>query len=431
MTAACSPAHRPEVRNVVLVSIDTLRPDHLQTYGYERETSPFLLELSGRGVVFEQAIAQAPWTLPSHGAMLNSQHPSSLGSGAWERPGRIPPEAVSIAEVLSEHGWRTRAVVDGGFLSKTFGLDQGFERYTEDRGDARSTVEKGLRWVDRVEGEPFLLFLHTYDVHEYSPPEDTARLFVRPYDGFVSQLGERRAMFVQDRALGRDLPTLGDDDRCYVLDLYDAGIRAVDEALRELWEGLEQRGLADETLIVITSDHGEELFEHGGSGHGYNLHDENVRVPLIMLHSSIAPRRVAAQVRSIDIGPTIAELCGLEAPAEWEGTSLVPALAGRKLSPLPAVSEQAHVPFASLRTGSAKYIRGVAPAAQLYDLERDPSEADDLASSGDPREAELDARLEEWLRAHAAWPPPDPGEVAEMDPDLVKELRELGYLGGD
>ena len=427
-----APRHAEErvvrARNVVLLSIDTLRADHLEAYGYARPTSPFLAELAARGTLFEQAYSQAPWTLPSHGAMLMSRHPSSLGEGPWERPRRLPDEAHSIAEVLRDAGVRTRAIVNKGFVSAVFGLDQGFEHYGEHDKPLELTVRRAGRWLDTLESdERFFLFLHTYEVHEYQPPAEVAAEFVGPYDGFLDELGEKLPMFVQDRALGRDMPELDEVDLAHLIDLYDATIREADDAVRDLWAMLEQRGLADDTLLVITSDHGEEFLEHGGTGHGYTLHDENLRVPLILVHPSLPARRVAEQVRLIDLAPTIAELAGLDAPSDWEGLSLTALLEG-DTTPRPAFAEQAHRPFASVRTGDLKYILGEHDAVELYDLASDPHETTNLAGEH-PAEQDLRSKLGAWITAHNAWPPPLPSEAAELAPELLDDLKRLGYLG--
>lgn len=437
LLGACGPADAGEppparVRNVILLSIDTLRADHLEAYGYERPTSPFMAELAARGLLFEQAFSQAPWTLPSHGSMLMSRHPSSLGEGLWERPGRLPEEAVSIAEVLRDAGLRTRAIVSPGFVSAVFGLDQGFEHYGEHSRDLASTVKRTGRWLDTLApDERFFLFLHTYDVHEYQPPAASADEFVRPYDGFLRELGDKLPMFVQDRAMSSELPELDTLDQRHLVDLYDATIRTADDAVAELWRVLEHRGLAEDTLLIITSDHGEEFFEHGGTGHGYTLHDENTHVPLILVHPTLPAQRVAAQVRLLDLAPTIAQLAGCTVPPEWEGRSLVQGAEGQAPLPVfPVFTEQAHRPFVALRTGGLKYIRGEHGAAQLYDLAQDPSELRDLAGSH-PAEADLARQLDAWIDLHGAWPPPLGGESPELEEDLLQDLQRLGYLGGD
>jgi arylsulfatase A-like enzyme len=214
-------------------------------------------------------------------------------------------------------------------------------------------VRRGLRWLDKREaGERFFLFLHTYEVHEYSPPPETAALLVRPYEGFLDGLERARAAYVQDRGFDDEgrLPAPGPAERRFLTDLYDACIRSADGALRELWLGLEERGLTKDTLLVVTSDHGEELFERDGTGHGYTLHDENVHVPLILAHPSLPARRVAAQVRLIDVAPTLVDWLGVAPPGEWQGVHLGPFIDG-EAGDLPAVSEQAHAPFVALRRG--------------------------------------------------------------------------------
>ena len=432
--AACAPAReQPRARNVILLSIDTLRADHLQTWGYDRPTSPFLTSLAERGTVFLAAYSQAPWTLPSHASLLMSRAPSSLGKGVWERPHRLPESAVSIAEVLHDAGLRTHAVVNGGFVSATFGLGQGFEEYDEHDRRTAATVRRAGRWLETLApDERFFLFLHTYEVHEYDPPPEVAAEFAHLYSGYLDELGDQLPRFVQDREMDSDLPDLDEAARQHVVDLYDAGIRSVDDAVAELWALLEERGLVDDTLLVVTSDHGEELFEHGGTGHGYTLHDENTHVPLILVGAGLPARRVSQQVRLLDVSPTLAELAGVPAPPEWEGVSLLRVLEG-DTTPRPAFSEQAHHPFVSLRlagpTGTLKYIRG-ADGGQLYDLAADPGEEHDLAGHA-PAEADLRGQLDAWIVAHDAWPPPSGSGPPQLEDELLDQLRRLGYVGAD
>lgn len=466
--AACSPsAPEPRVRNVILLSIDTLRADHLEAYGYERPTSPFMSELAGRGVLFEQAFSQAPWTLPAHGTMLMSRHPSALGEGVWERPGRLPEEAVSIAEVLRDAGLRTKAIVSPGFVSAVFGLDQGFEHYGEHERDFASTVKRAGRWLDGLASdERFFLFLHTYDVHEYAPTAAAAEQFVAPYDGFLRELGDKLPMFVQDRAMASDLPELDAADQRYLVDLYDATIRVADDAVAELWRTLEERGLADDTLLVITSDHGEEFFEHGNRGHKMTLFDETVRVPLLVVLPKALrgaqPRAVDVQVSLSDIMPTILDVTGIDAPETVFGRSLRPALEGRPLAPGAEVTSltlytyppggglQVYL-YDSIRTAGSKLIRQTVlepdqppstPWVGYCDLGRDARETDWVA--GAPAEmaarpelaaawAQLESELERMREVYARTShQPAAERTTDMAELVAVELDALGYTqGGD
>ncbi|MBI4879767.1 MAG: sulfatase [Planctomycetes bacterium] len=429
LLCACGAREERPPLGVVLISIDTLRPDHLGFNGYARPTSPCLDALAGSAAVFEQAIAQAPWTTPSHAAMLMSQYPSALRLGGWNDPGVIHPDAVSLAEVFQRAGHRTHAVVAGGFVSGKIGFAQGFEEYDETGYDMTMTVDRGLAWLDGLERDaPFFLFLHTYDVHKYNPPGKYKRSFDHGYAGPLLDQ-QYLARFVQNENHEPEAAArLGADDLRYIVDMYDAAINYVDHEIGRVVERLEERGLRGRTLLVITSDHGEEFREHGRTGHGYNLHDENLRVPLLFAHPSLPARRVQEQVRLLDLAPTIADLAGLRPDPSWQGTSLRPFLEGGKMN-LPALSEHAHYPMKSARTLDAKLIVArQAPHRQLFDLRRDPGETRDALAE----EGEIGARLGELLlRWHHA--NMEDGRFLgagdlEMSPELRRQLDELGYV---
>jgi arylsulfatase A-like enzyme len=424
--AACSP---PAIENVVLISIDTLRPDRLGIHGAERELTPVLDELGRRGVVFEQAIAQAPWTIPSHASMLTSQYPSVLGVGPYANPGKLSAAALTLAELFREHGYATAAIT-GGYVSRELGFDQGFDsfRETPDTPSMAYTVTYADEWLARRDpARPFFLFLHTFEVHQYRPPAEFRNRWVRPYEGELAALDDV-PRFAQSPANQERVRTLGAEDWRYLRDLYDACVASVDSEIGRLMRVLEERGLSETTLVVVTSDHGEEFGEHGGSGHGYTLHDENLRVPLLMSHPSLPALRVAEQVRLLDLAPTLAELTRLPIPPLWQGTSLVPLLGGASLA-LPAFAEHAHRPMKSVREPGAKLVveaRG--PRRLLFDLAADPAERTNLVGTEPEHEPRLCAALRRFIETNAA----HERLVAVPDstsPSLRDTLELLGYAG--
>lgn len=431
---ACSPAcsevpSRP--KNVILVSIDTLRRDHLGLYGYSRNTSPFLDRLGRAGVAFDQCISQAPWTAPSHASMLSSLYPSVLGMGRFEDPGHISDTADMLAEVLADAGFRTHAVTSGGFMAAKIGFAQGFEIYDDAGLNMETTVSRALQWLRGIrDDERFFLFLHTYDVHKYKPPASYHATWVEPYSGALA-FHDRIADLVQNHEEQAKAGALDDADRRYIRDLYDASIAATDDWLRRFWETLEQRGLADDTLLVVTADHGEEFWEHGGSGHGYTLFDENLRVPLIVHHPSLAPRMVPEQVRLLDVAPTIVDLVGATAPTSWQGESLEGSLSGHAKT-LVAFSEHSHFPAKSARTPQAKLILSVAePTRGFFDLRNDPLETKNLMPELDRATARpMFEGIERWLRANASDTRFRSGTRIVFNAAELEQLAALGYLGG-
>ncbi len=238
---------------------------------------------------------------------------------------------------------------------------------------------------------------------------------------------ERVSAFVQDGETRARAAELSPEDWRYLRDLYDACVASVDAELGRLLEGLARRGLLETTLVVVTSDHGEEFGEHGGSGHGYTLFDENLRVPLILAHPALAARRIPEQVRLVDLAPTLVELAGLSAPPTWQGQSLVPLLEGAALPPLPAFAEHAHLPFLALRQGAAKLIVDAGGQRQLFDLARDAAERTDFAQAEPERALALCRSLRAFVEenATALAGRSEPGDPAALGPTLEK----LGYLG--
>ncbi len=431
--AACEKSPAPgRIQNVILVSIDTLRRDHVGVYGAERDVTPVLDALGAQGVVFDQAIAQAPWTLPSHASLLASEAPSALGLGPFANPGRLPESALTLAEVLRAHGFATAAVT-GGYVSRGLGFDQGFDsfRETPDSPYLSTAVKYAQEWLDRRDpARPFFLFLHTFEVHQYDPPADQRRRWVRPYDGPMRAV-ENLPAFLHDRASQARASEFTKADWDYLRDLYDACVASVDFQIGRLLADLESRGLRGSTLVVLISDHGEEFGEHGGSGHGYTLYDECLRVPLILAHPSLPSRRIADQVRLLDLAPTIADLAGVPVPESWRGTSLVPLLGGASLA-LPAFAEHAHSPMKAVRDGGAKYVvEAQGPRRLLFDLTRDPGEHADLSGADPEREARLCRELRAFVEANAAHERLRSVPETEPDPSQEEMLHRLGYTADD
>lgn len=433
--SACTEAPRP--RSAILILLDTLRADRLGAYGHRRATSPALDRLAERGVLFEQVISYSTWTLPSVAAMLSGRYPTR----------RDFDETLqrSLVEDLREAGFRTAAFTEGGFLSRYYGFDRGFERY----GDEGSGVRLGLRaplqelagvgiestfpaaevWLRENADRRFFLMVHTYEVHV-------------PY---------RRRAFARELPSGRLAPTLdneglqrimsgavvlGETEYAYVDALYDGGVLKADDYVGRLLAALDELGIADSTLVVATSDHGEELegrFPRFTAGHGHSLFDELVRVPLILFDPTqeYPVRRVASQVRTIDVVPTILDLLGVDVDAALDGRSLVPFMAGTEQGDRVAFSHlELHGPErASVRFDGFKLIRNLAAHhSAVFDLRRDPSERRDV-SGNRPRilarfATELDAVLE---RIDAEGPPSFPN-TTDVPDELQERLRALGYV---
>jgi len=331
---AGSPA--PAARGVVLISIDALRADSLGPYGAARPTTPFLDRLAERAVVFENAFCEIPSTLPSHLSMFTGLYPTEHGV--------LPPSGVlsaaipTLPELLAAGGVRTFGHSEGGYVQGGYGFARGFEEWSDTPYAADTDVERtfgrGLDSLARVgPGERFFLFLHTYTVHDpYAPPAAYAERFGArslPPGAFPATGPDFAAYNRGERALAPGaLAAYGA--------LYDAEIRYLDDVLERFFAGLESRGLARDTTVILTSDHGEELHEHGRFVHT-QVYPECLRVPLVVVHPDrTAPRRVHALTEIVDLAPTILELFGARAPSNVAGRSRVAELAARDADDGPA-----------------------------------------------------------------------------------------------
>jgi arylsulfatase A-like enzyme len=413
---------------LLLITVDTLRADHLGCYGYRHATSPRIDQLAREGTRFDTAITAAPVTLTSHASILTSTYPSAHGLLGNQRFLIVGERLTTLAEILRPRGWRTGAFVSASILSHRFGLAEGFDIY-EDSFDvdaaaterrAEATVDLALGWLRRAKGGPFFLWLHLFDPHgEYDPPE--------PY----------RSMF-QPRRAGIDGRREGLAKRA----LYDGEIRYADAQIGRLLQQLEASGLGSRTLVVLTSDHGQGLGQHGIRGHIRSLYDEVARVPLILRYPGRVPaaKVIRAQVRTIDILPTALELVDIDWQAEIDGRSLVSLLDGRETEAaapaaytqtwLYALDQRARAGAddlyhpRALRTERWKLIddptRG---RLQLYDLMGDPAERSDLAGNRGALARELHRELAEL--ASRGGPAPQAAELTDTE---RAKLRALGYL---
>ena len=384
--------------NVVLIGVDTLRPDHLGCYGYHRDTSPAVDGLAGEGVLFENVISQSPWTTPSFGSVLTSLYPTQtglLGVGTSMRQ-----SFPTLGTILKDNGYATGAIINASVLKPEFGTNRGFDYYyTTPRGGrvADGTTRDALAWIDSVPGQPFFLFAHYYDPHEpYAPPPPYVGLFEEEdYAGAIGDGFVLHDHFPDVKGLNFEpLRALAESDWNHIRTLYDGEIRFTDDSIAALLEGLEERGLLENTLVVFLSDHGEEFFEHEGFGHGHAMYGEVIRVPLIFRLPGVLPEglRVRNQVRLIDVMPTILEVLGIGNTADMEGVSLLAHMEGRQESEPQGArlfgSQTAYTEAVlqgpeqkSITAYPWKIVYGVMSCEEmLFNLEADPDEQNDLVA---------------------------------------------------
>ena len=328
--AACGtregPAPPPPTRGCILISLDALRADHLGAYGYDRPTSPFLDSLAASGALFERALAQYPSTLASHLTIFTGLYPQEHGV---YRPERYLDESIeTLPQRLQANGFRTAGFTEGGFMYAVYGFGRGFEEFDDTRyrddTDVERTFAKGLHFLQGVgEKERFFLFLHTYSIHDpYTPPAKYRDLFWAgdPPPGSFESTGANL------RAANSGELEVTPEVAAWLASQYDASIRYVDDVLARFWARVEELGLADDTTLIVTSDHGESFFEHGRLAHT-QAYPEDLLVPLVMAHPSLTDGvRVPALTSLVDLAPTIYELTGVETPAGLSGRSLAPYL---------------------------------------------------------------------------------------------------------
>lgn len=370
-TAAMDPpADVVPAERVILISIDTLRADHLGTYGYPRPTSPALDEFATQGVVFENAMAQAPYTLPSHMSILTGLEVWAHGVRRGDTP--LPEAYTTLAETLKAEGWSTAAWVDGGFMSARYGFAQGFDEY-HDKREPGHAFENGFRryagevreWLDEQGDAPFFLFLHTFDTHGpyQAEPEHFAALdgttpIVPPHaDRFGDPMEYLRRFGYHDYLQLERFESLDE-----MVDAYDAAIHFVDSSLAVLFRILEESDRYDDALIIVTSDHGESFMDHQlYVGHGLSLYDEEIHVPLLVKFPGgrFAGTRCGDVVRSIDIFPTVTNSAGAVCPSLVQGIDLVGAIEGTDQEPRIAagVSPNFAAPGFDVVDGVTGYIR--------------------------------------------------------------------------
>ena len=422
-------AEPPPVRGVVLVVFDTLRADRLGCYGYaRRETSPRIDRLALEAVLFENAISHAPWTVASVASILSGFPDPRFFDGELRR---------SLVESLSAAGVRTAAFTEGGYFTAAFGFDRGFQEFHEEHylsgGTIERTFDAALAWLSEADEGRFFLLVHSYEAH-------------MPYEHTTFSAGMAPARFGEhyteeaQEAVSAGSLVLTPGELEVLEALYDGGVLACDGQLGRLLDGLETMGLRDEVAVVVTSDHGEELaegrFPRFAGDHGHALHEELVHVPLIVSDPRRSARRVAEQVRSMDVMPTVLELLGVSPPHDVEGRTLLP-LADGRAEPAERLarggSPEQGPERVFLRLAGHKLVVRLeepepdspfahVPEVELFDLAADPGERRDLSGTN----PEIVRELRHVLAGSGGGRSLDPADL-HVPPELAARLRALGY----
>jgi len=386
LICGCGREARP--LNVLIIGVDTLRPDHLGCYGYDRK----------QGVLFENVISQAPWTLPSFATVFTSLYPTQ--HGAVLKDSRLSTHFPTLAMMLLKNGYSTGAIINAPFLRPEYKVDRGFEHYNyappfADRV-ADGTTDDALSWIDRHIDEPFLMFVHYFDPHlPYKPPAPYDTLF---YPDYAGELPSTFSLDLIPDARETDFAVMGElppEDWDYIKALYDGEIAFTDAEVGRLLRELDARGLKENTLVIFLSDHGEEFYEHKGYEHGHALYNEVIKVPLIVsLPGKIRENATVTEyVRLLDITPTVLDILGIETSVHLEGASLMPLISGEGTPTTPdGVLLPAGIGYSeamlygperkSLTAYPWKYInQTVAGDPKFFNLESDPGELNNLAHS--------------------------------------------------
>jgi len=420
--------------SVLLLVVDCLRADHVGAYGYPRPTTPTIDTIAGAGTLFSQAFSQASWTRPSVPTLLTGLYPSehgltSFGNDRDDAIGgrKLASEIITVPEALKTAGYATALIGEQYQLSPRFGLDQGFDFYRYRTAGSARTHKLFFEWIDGLGGQPFFSYLHYLEIHWPYCPKSRTRDVFSDGDSDIDLCRDWRKL--RDDILdGRR--TLSAADQRAMVARYDEEMLGLDIRLADLKNDLAERGLWDELMVIVTSDHGEEFFERGTMGHGQSLHEELIHVPLIIKPPASWrwPRGqktdALAEVR--DIAATILDAAGVELTA-LRGPSLLPwaSPAAPSIPPHEFIVSEGHRTVAT-RTVDWKLIVDVTEQTeQLYDLREDPGETTDLS---DRRPEDLQ-RMRELVADWRAGLVSITGSAAEaLDPELEEGLRALGYL---
>jgi arylsulfatase A-like enzyme len=422
----------PSPASVVLILIDTLRADHLGSYGYSRPTSPTIDRLGAEGILFSQARSVAPWTNPAIVALFTGRRPTAVVPPLEHRQAirtPLPAELPTLAESARKDDVRTLAFVDHPGISPGLGFARGFDTFVRlfsaggfpiwSNTDGEFVVDEIERHLDGLRDARSFLYVHlVYPHRPYAPPA--------PYDGMFGPTTRRTSQ----------------QHREEMVNAYDAEIRYTDDVVSALLGALARKGLRDNSWVVVTSDHGEGFWEHGRAEHGNSFYDELLRVPLILsppAAARIRPQRIDTPVSLVDLHPTVLDLLGVprhQPPGEIHALPLLPLLTSSPAgAPRDLLSQQPHggdVTGAALLRGGWKLIRRSErghPPLQLYDLANDPRERENVSAE----QPELVRRLERALLRALARDEAERKSLArrepeDLDDEILERLRALGYL---
>jgi len=418
--------------NIILITLDTTRADHLGCYGYHRNTSPNLDKLAAESVLYTQAIATSSWTLPSHASLFTGKFTSSHGAQydvngpfnlvdaiegpqSWKvhRARGLSPNELTLARILKDSGYATGAVVGGPWMKKIFGFGEGFDYYDDDEIGtlngrlAGQVTDKAVEWVEKSQKKEFFLFLNYFDPHSpYAPPRSLAIPFWPPSQQDFEKMPLKERIILH----------------------YDSEIFYMDHYFGQFLETLKAQNLYDNTLIIITADHGELFDEHGENGHGQTLWQGEIHVPLFIKYPAgeEPPKSLDLRVQLTDILPLICKRLGIKKPDGIQGDAPPdikhPVLA--ETYPLKVLTQNGD--WRSIFDGDFKFLWNSKGNHQLIDLRNDPGENVNLMKHQAQRAVDMQAKMERYI---AVLPKPEPAsELQELDKETRDALKSLGYV---
>ena len=425
--------------NLVILVLDTLRADHLGCYGYFRNTSPWIDKLSEQAIMYENAFASIPITLPSHASILTGLYPQN--SGLLYNFGQLPERISTLATILKEEGYQTAAIVSTAVLKKAKRLDRGFDEYYHNfdqtamgetvpawkaKGIAEDANRYSYDWLNKVKDERFFLLINYYDTHApFIIQPEYWNLFNAASDKFTAYL---KRVFPQ---------MITSESKRKTITRYDRAIAYVDNQINELAKYLKKIGVMENTIIIITSDHGNGLYQHHDYWtHGLYLYDEQIKIPLILILPGWPSGRISNIVETVDLMPTILDLMGISLLNRIDGKSTIPFLESGKggkanlafaMTALQSPEDKTRRQYC-VRTPNSKLIFEEDGAEEFYDLKSDPFEKRDIMKESGEKELKEISRMKKeglnWLKSLDK----RPSGRKKPDNQTLKELRALGYL---
>jgi len=444
-------AVKEPARNVIVLLVDTLRASKLQAYyPRSRVKTPAIDDFVAQSALFERAQAPENWTKPSVASVLTSLHPATHRTK--EDASKLPRSALMLSEIYQQEGFKTASFIANGYVSNAFGFDQGWDHYTNYIREQRNTTASNVfgeaqAWIEKNKGDRFFVYIQTIDPHvPYDPPDRYLKMYdPKPYDG---QVKNRRTHLMLDEAKKNpNKYRFTERDKERIEALHDGEISYHDEYFGKFLAKLTELGLEDNTIVVVTSDHGEEFQEHGSWGHGHSVYQELLGVPLLFRWPGVIPAslRVDPVVSTMDIGPTVLEATGSSVPSELEGRSLFGFMRGD----WPAAPYVAFSDFLDhrrvIRGGDWKLIIRGNMSHVLFDLKNDYWEKNELDGSKHPIALRYLRTLHgqflgasdrgRWLSGStgraAKGKPGLQQEKQEMTPELCEQLVALGYISAE